>query len=123
MLEGNHHVLEAELTETKASLEQLKQQVAEQNSEMETLRRCLLQVTQEEKDGVESEGTTDGNGVAEEEGVGLTDGGEVENEEEADKMEDKSKARLMRIETMLNTTKVRKHFSSVSCETFLQWNM
>ena len=64
------------------------------------------------------------NGMAEEEGVGLTDGGEVENEEEAEKLEEgKSKARLMRIEPMPNTTKVWKHFSAVSCETFLQWNM
>ena len=123
-LEGNHHVLEAELTETKASLEQLKQQVAEQNSEMETLRSCLLQITQEEKDGVDGERITGSNGMAEEEGVGLTDGGEVENDEEADKMkEDKSKAQLLRIETMLNTAKVRKRFSAVSCETFSLWNM
>ena len=124
MLEGNHHILEAELTETKASLQQLKQQVAEQNSEMETLRRCLLQITQEKKDGVDGERMTGGNGMAEEEGVGLIDGGEVENEEEADKMkEDKSKARLLWIETMLNTAKVRKRFSAVCSETFLQWNM
>ena len=124
MLEGNHHILESELTETKASLQELKQQVAEQNYEMETLRCCLLQITQEKKDGVDGERMTGGNGMVEEEGVGLTDGGEVENDEEADKMkEDKSKARLLRIETMLNTAKVRKHFSAVCSETFLQWNM
>jgi len=116
-LEDSHRILEEELKDSKTSLDQLKQQMAEQTSELETLRSCLLQVTQEDKGVVKFGAETGSNGAEEEEEerAGLTDGDEGENEEDG-KTEDteKRKAQLMRIEALLNTTKVRCNSSSVS---------
>ena len=111
-LEATRKCLEEELGVTKSSLEQQGQVVAEQSTEMETLRRCLLQVTQDEisqgEGGVAREGGG-GGGSSEDGEEGQVDGGggNEEDEEEAKKVADKRKAQLVRIETLLNTTKVR----------------
>ena len=115
-LEATRKCLEEELGVTKSSLEQQGQVVAEQSTEMETLRRCLLQVTQDEisqvEGGVAREGGVGGSSEDGEEGQVDGGGGNEKDEEEAKKVADKRKAQPVRIETLLNTTKVRSCLKS-----------
>ena len=115
-LEATRKCLEEELGVTKSSLEQQGQVVAEQSTEMETLRRCLLQVTQDEisqgEGGVAREGGVGGSSEDGEEGQVDGGGGNEKDEEEAKKVADKRKPQPVRIETLLNTTKVRSCLKS-----------
>ena len=115
-LEATRKCLEEELGVTKSSLEQQGQVVAEQSTEMETLRRCLLQVTQDEisqgEGCVAREGGVGSSSEDGEEGQVDGGGGNEEDEEEAKKVADKRKAQPVRIETLLNTTKVRSCLKS-----------
>lgn len=88
----------------KASLEEQQQLAAETGDEVGTLRHCLLRMTRDDKEKVdyESEG-----GVVEENVAKDSSNGEVTEEEGEEEEEKKRNAQLMRIEALLNTTKVR----------------
>ena len=94
----------------KTSLEQQEQLAADRANEVDTLRHCLLQVTEDEKEQVDYE---DVEGGAKE-----GSNGELGEEDEEEKAAKKN-AQLMRIEALLNTTKVRAYYTYSSMHALL----